>query len=143
MQPGAALTLPWRTDFNALVYVLGGSGTVGAERRPVRSGQLAVLGAGDTVTVRADATQDSRSPALDVLLLGGRPIREPVAWYGPFVMNTRGRAAAGVRGLPGRQAGHHPRPALSHPRPTFAAYAQACRSSPGDSVPRIHARLEA
>ena len=88
LQPGASLTLPWRTDFNALVYVLGGSGTVGAENRPVRSGQLAVLGAGDTVTVRADATQDSRSPELDVLMLGGRPIREPVAWYGPFVMNN-------------------------------------------------------
>ena len=87
LQPGASLTLPWRPDFNALVYVLSGSGTVGGEGRPLRSGQLAVLGAGDTVTVRADAAQDSRSPELDVLVLGGRPIREPVAWYGPFVMN--------------------------------------------------------
>jgi redox-sensitive bicupin YhaK (pirin superfamily) len=87
LQPGASLTLPWRADFNALVYALGGSGTVGAEGRPLRSGQLALLGGGDTVTVRADASQDSRSPELDVLVLGGRPIREPVAWYGPFVMN--------------------------------------------------------
>jgi redox-sensitive bicupin YhaK (pirin superfamily) len=87
LQPGASLTLPWRSDFNALVYVLAGSGTVGAEGRPVRAGQLALLGTGDTVTVRAEATQDSRSPELDVLVLGGRPIKEPVAWYGPFVMN--------------------------------------------------------
>jgi redox-sensitive bicupin YhaK (pirin superfamily) len=89
VSPGATLALPWRRDFNALVYVLSGHGTVGAERRPLRSGQLAVLGAGDSITVGAATSQDSRSPALDVLLLGGRPIREPVAAYGPFVMNTR------------------------------------------------------
>jgi quercetin 2,3-dioxygenase len=90
LQPGAELTLPWQADFNALVYALGGSGTIGSGggARPLRAGQLAVLGAGDTVTVRADAAQESRSPELDVLVLGGRPIREPVAWYGPFVMNN-------------------------------------------------------
>jgi quercetin 2,3-dioxygenase len=87
LQPGAALTLPWQPDFNALVYALAGAGTVGAERRPLRAGQLAVLGAGETITVRADGAQETRSPELDVLVLGGRPIRQPVAWYGPFVMN--------------------------------------------------------
>ena len=58
------------------------------ERRPVRTGQLALFGAGDRITVAADSGQDSNRPALEVLLLGGRPIREPVAHYGPFVMNT-------------------------------------------------------
>ncbi|MEV0973799.1 pirin family protein [Microtetraspora glauca] len=87
--PGASLTLPWRTDFNALVYVLGGSGTVGAERRPISAGQLAVYGQGDTITVAADARQDSRTGGLDVFVLGGLPIREPVVAYGPFVMNTK------------------------------------------------------
>ena len=86
---GASLTLPWREDFNALVYVLSGHGAIGAERRPIRIGQLAVLGPGDALTVAADPTQESRSPNLDVLVLGGRPIREPVAAYGPFVMNTK------------------------------------------------------
>jgi redox-sensitive bicupin YhaK (pirin superfamily) len=89
--PGATLSVPWRPDFNALVYVLGGRGAVGAgsERRPIVAGQLAVFGAGDAVTVAADDTQESRSQNLDVLVLGGLPIRAPVVAYGPFVMNTK------------------------------------------------------
>ena len=86
---GAQLVLPWRPDYSALVYVLAGLGTAGAERRPIQAGQLAVFGPGDALTVGAAAVQESRSPQLEVLVLGGRPIREPVAWYGPFVMNTR------------------------------------------------------
>ena len=88
LQPGAQVDIPWRRDFNALVYTLSGAGFVGAERRPIRMGQLAVLGAGDAIRVAADPAQDSRSPALDVYIMGGLPIGEPVAWYGPFVMNT-------------------------------------------------------
>jgi hypothetical protein len=89
ISPGARVTLPWRQDFNALTYVLNGNATFGEERRPAASGQLVVFGAGDTVTIHADERQESRHPTVDVLLLGGLPIREPVAWYGPFVMNTR------------------------------------------------------
>jgi hypothetical protein len=89
LSPGARLSIPWRADYNALTYVLAGRGAVGAEGRPVESGQLAVFGAGNALTITANPAQDSRSPNLDVLILGGRPIREPVAWMGPFVMNTR------------------------------------------------------
>jgi quercetin 2,3-dioxygenase len=89
LSPGAELVLPWPVDFNALVYALAGRGGVGAERRPFGESQLAVLGAGDGVALTASARQGSRSPQLDVLVLGGSPIREPVAWAGPFVMNTR------------------------------------------------------
>jgi len=89
VSPGARLELPWSRDHNALAYVLSGRGTVGTDSRPIGSGQLAVFGAGDALTIAADATQDSRTPAFDVLVLGGRPIREEVAWYGPFVMNTQ------------------------------------------------------
>jgi hypothetical protein len=89
LSPTARLVLPWRPDHNALMYVLSGHGSVGPERRPVRTGQLAVFGPGDALTIDADAVQERRSPHLDVLVLGGRPIREPVAWMGPFVMNTR------------------------------------------------------
>ncbi|HUR17328.1 MAG TPA: pirin family protein [Acidimicrobiales bacterium] len=83
--PGAQLAVPWRSDFNALAYILAGAGTVGAgdARRTVESGQLALFGPGDALTVGGHSSRP-----LDVLLLGGRPIREPVATYGPFVMNT-------------------------------------------------------
>jgi quercetin 2,3-dioxygenase len=90
LEPGARLRLPWRADFNALVYDLAGRGTVGAEQRPIELGQLAVFGPGDVIEVAAAASQDSNAPKLDLLILGGRPIGEPVVHYGPFVMNTRG-----------------------------------------------------
>jgi quercetin 2,3-dioxygenase len=86
--PGARFTLPWRSDFNALAYVLAGQGYVGLDRRPVHTGQTAVFGAGGVLTLGADNQQDSRSSALEVVLLGGQPIREHMARYGPFVMNS-------------------------------------------------------
>ena len=89
ISPGASLRLPWRRDFNALVYVLSGAGTVGEERRPVHTGQAVLYGPGDAITVAADATQESRLAGMDVVILGGQPIREPIAWAGPFVMNTK------------------------------------------------------
>ncbi len=96
LRPGATLSLPWNPDFNALLYVLNGKGTVGIERRPIGMGQLAVYGQGDVITVTAEQHQESRSPNLDVLIIGGRPIRETVAWYGPFVMNTQAELAQAV-----------------------------------------------
>ena len=86
---GARLSLPWQPDHNALAYVMAGSGTVGPKAEPIHAGQLAVFGDGDRLTIAADAKQDSRTSSLEVIVLGGRPIREPMAHYGPFVMNTR------------------------------------------------------
>ncbi|MGZ4601933.1 MAG: pirin family protein [Oryzihumus sp.] len=94
LAPGARLDVPWRADFNALVYVLSGNGHVGLDQRPLKTGQLAVLGAGDFVTLGADARQEGRHPSMEVVVLGGRPIREPVAWAGPFVMNTKAEVMA-------------------------------------------------
>jgi redox-sensitive bicupin YhaK (pirin superfamily) len=89
IEPGARLNMPWPRDYNALVYVLSGRGTVGPVGHPVQQGQLAVLGPGDRITVAADPGQDSNRPTMEVLLLGGKPIREPVFHYGPFVMNSK------------------------------------------------------
>lgn len=90
---GASVALPWDPGFNALAYVLSGDGTVGEERRPVGAGQLAVFGPGDSLTFAATSHPSERTPTFDVLLLGGRPIGEPVYQYGPFVMNTRAEVA--------------------------------------------------
>jgi redox-sensitive bicupin YhaK (pirin superfamily) len=86
LAPGAELSVPWSRDFNAMAYVLTGRGTAGPEGRPVEGGQLVVFGPGDRLVV---AAADRQADPLDVLLLGGLPIRAPIAHYGPFVMNTR------------------------------------------------------
>ena len=89
LAPGAQAVVPWPVEFNCLVYVLGGRGTVGAEARPVETGHLTVFGPGDAFTVTAADRQDTHTNAMEVLFIGGEPIREPVAWAGPFVMNSR------------------------------------------------------
>ena len=98
LQPGARLRLPWRGDFNALLYVLNGDARIGPDGTPARMGQLVTFEAGagaggsgeegSPLLLVAEREQESRSPNVDVLILGGLPIGEHVAWYGPFVMNT-------------------------------------------------------
>ena len=92
IQPGAQLTVPWPKEFNALAYVLSGTGYAGLERRPVDAHTLVQFGAGESLTIQAadhqqPGAQDDAS--FEVLLLGGLPIREPIAHYGPFLMNTK------------------------------------------------------
>ena len=106
--PTARLRLPWRRDFNALVYVLAGHGTVGQHGQPVSTGQLAVLGAGDVVEVGAAAGQETATPTMEVVILGGLPIREPLAWAGPFVMNTRAEVIAAFEDFQAGRMGQIP-----------------------------------
>jgi redox-sensitive bicupin YhaK (pirin superfamily) len=88
MSSGARLQVPWPPDYNAVAYVLEGSGAIGPDERPIRDGQLAIFGPGEALTLHASARSADQAARMEVLLLGGRPIREPVVFYGPFVMNT-------------------------------------------------------
>ena len=81
LSEGASVEVPVPADHRVGVYVFEGNATVAGQR--LGEGQLAVLGEGDAVQLEAD--EDAQ-----LLLLGGRPIGEPIAWGGPFVMNTRG-----------------------------------------------------
>jgi redox-sensitive bicupin YhaK (pirin superfamily) len=87
--PGAELALPWNPLYSALAYVLSGRAYAGSDKRPAADHQLVVFGPGDSVVLRAADSQTGDAFALDVLVLGGLPIREPIVHYGPFVMNTR------------------------------------------------------
>ena len=114
VSPGARLVLPWPEPYNALVYALNGRGTVGPDNHPIEGGQLALLGAGQAIALAADQVQESRSPNLDLLVLGGRPIGEPVATYGPFVMNTQEELAQAFEDFQAGRLGRVPADHIGH-----------------------------
>ena len=114
LSPGAELTLPWARRFNAVVYALAGRGTVGAERRPFGLGRTALYGGGDTITVTADRRQDADAPNLELFVMGGAPIREPIATYGPFVMNTRDELIQAVQDYQAGRLGTIPARRMPH-----------------------------
>ncbi len=99
---GAQLEVPWNPAHTAMAYVLSGRGFAGSERRPLTEHELVVFGAGDVITLEAATAQPDDSPSFEVLLLGGVPLREPIAHYGPFLMNTRAEI---VQALEDYQAG--------------------------------------
>lgn len=87
LQPGASVTQPVPKEYNAFVYVIGGQGLFGSEKQLARRGQIITFDKeGEEVEIRAAI--DTRS-ALDVLLIAAKPLNEPIARYGPFVMNNR------------------------------------------------------
>ncbi|MEO8901492.1 MAG: pirin family protein [Polyangiaceae bacterium] len=85
LSPGADVTVPLAAEQQALLYVFEGAARVGDTGTVVDDGRLAVLSPGDSVRLRA---AEGASAPSRMLLLAGVPLNEPVARYGPFVMNT-------------------------------------------------------
>jgi len=86
LDPGADVTVDVPADHNALAYVFGGTARLGERGHVTHEGQMAIFGPGARVRLRG--SEDGTAPAR-LLLLAGRPLDEPVARYGPFVMNSR------------------------------------------------------
>ena len=81
MQPGATYTHTCEHDHNVMIYAFGGSMDI--EGRSLHDGGLGLLSEGDAVTLVAE------EDGAELLILGGPELGEPIARYGPFVMNTR------------------------------------------------------
>ena len=94
LEPGARWTAQLPERHNAFAYVFDGTATIGSgeSRRDIARGELAVLSHGDRVELSATADQAAR-----LILVAGRPLNEPVAKYGPFVMNTQEQIVQAVR----------------------------------------------
>ena len=86
LQPGGRVVQPVPADHDVFAYVFGGEAALGSGARRVGDGELALFG-DDGEAVAIACAEDARTP-LELLLVGGVPLREPVARYGPFVMNT-------------------------------------------------------
>jgi redox-sensitive bicupin YhaK (pirin superfamily) len=84
IKPGGVATQQVSSTYNTFAYIVDGEGLFGAERERAKDGQM-VLFAQDGNEVRIENTGNA---TLDVLLIGGMALNEPIARYGPFVMNT-------------------------------------------------------
>ncbi len=115
VSPGARVTMPWPRDFNAMVYSLSGRGSVGVEERSLDEGQLAVFGSGSALDIRAAASQpQAAANGWEILVLGGLPIKEPIARYGPFVMNTKAEIMQAMEDFQAGKMGQIPAEKVPH-----------------------------
>jgi redox-sensitive bicupin YhaK (pirin superfamily) len=94
LQPGGSVEQAVPAPHNAMVYVLSGLVHLGDAATPVRSGELAHLGAGEVLHMCVPVTATT---AADLLLLSAAPLHEPVARHGPFVMNTQAEIEQAIK----------------------------------------------
>jgi redox-sensitive bicupin YhaK (pirin superfamily) len=132
--PGAEAEIPWNPAYNGLVFVFSGMGSIGRDRRPISPGLTIVTGRGDLLTLTADERQDPETPALELLLLGGQPIGEPVVQYGPFVMNTEREVMQAFQDFQAGRLGQVPADGLRPYRPTEEELRSAIAAMPHGNV---------
>ncbi|MBI2890961.1 MAG: pirin family protein [Nitrospirae bacterium] len=104
IRPGGRMTQKVRADLNAIAYVFSGEGDVGVPHRRISDGQAAIFSnEGDTVSI--EVPSEARAP-MEFLLLAGKPLREPVSRYGPFVMNTQSQIRQAIEDYRSGHFGH-------------------------------------
>ncbi len=112
LEPGAKFVQPVPGEFHVFAYVVEGSGSFGVDARPAGDEDLVLFANdGDGVALEASSRETLRA-----LLVGGAPLREPVARYGPFVMNTRSELIQAVEDFQSGRFGQ------INPEPTQAAH---------------------
>ncbi len=95
LKPGARVVQPMPAEYNAFAYVFGGEACFGRDARAAGERQMVIFADdGDSVSIAAPATATA---PLEALLIAGVPLREPVARYGPFVMNTNDEIATAIQ----------------------------------------------
>ncbi len=105
--PGGTFVQPTPPGFTVFAHTVDGSGTFeGHDRGPIAPGETVLFGAGDEVRLHASEA------GARFLLVSGRPLHEPVAWYGPIVMNRRDELLQAMRELEHGDFLKHPRPII-------------------------------
>lgn len=111
------IDIPWPREFNALAYVLSGDGSVGLSAAPVVTGNTAVLADGDVIRLSAEREQRAGRSGMEVFLIGGKPLRQPVVQYGPFVMSTKAEIVQALEDFEAGRFGQIPADAIQPHRP--------------------------
>ncbi len=87
LNPGSEIIHHIQSNYNAFVYVISGEGTFGNDEKYAKRGNVIIFNS-DGENIKIKSSKDANEP-LQFLFIAGVPLNEPIARYGPFVMNTK------------------------------------------------------